>query len=144
MNFNQKVLEMNQKIFDIISTKSISFLYDLDNRIDIIKNGKFKYYKIFCIEEKQIINFLQNLDDKKIYSLIPLISINDRRDQPFTVLSQTILITKESDPLLIYNYLNNKIDDTINLFNIDTLNSYFTILKYKQIEINFNEYKKFE
>jgi hypothetical protein len=143
MNYNQKVLEMNQKLFDLISVKEISFINEIDYRIDIIKNGKFKHYRFFCIDEYHIKNFLNNLDDNKVYSLIPFISINQRIDQPYMVLSQTILVTKQSNHLLIYNYLHNKIDDFVNLFNIDSLNAYYTIFKYKSVEINFNEYIKF-
>lgn len=144
MSFNQKVLEMNQKLFDLISTKTITFLHDIDLRIDIIKNGKFKYYKFFSMEDKHIINYLNNLEANKIYSLIPLISKNDKIDEPFITLSQSILITNKSNPLLIYNYLYNKIDDSVNLFNMQNLNSYYIILKYKEVEINFKEYKKFD
>jgi hypothetical protein len=37
MDFNPKLLEMNQKIFDLVSVQNITFLNELDNIIDIIK-----------------------------------------------------------------------------------------------------------
>src|SRR6267142_1819015 len=101
MNFNQKILEANQKLFDLISTKDITFLKDLDSRINIIKKGKFKYYKIISSEIEGIRNFIINLEPEKIYTLIPIISINDRKDQPFMVLSEQILVTSKTNELLI-------------------------------------------
>jgi hypothetical protein len=46
MNFNEKVKQMNKLMFDIISKKEITYLKDLDKRININKYGKFYYYKM--------------------------------------------------------------------------------------------------
>jgi len=143
MNFEQKIQEMNNKMFDILSTKEISFLNDLDTRIKIIKDGKFKYYKMLYLELDDIKNFLNNLDHDKIYTLIPFISVNNRSDEPYTVLSRQILITRNSKPVLINNYANNKINKAFELFNSDIKNSYYTIFKYKQVKINFKEFSSF-
>ena len=44
-----------------------------------------------------------------MYTLILFISKNDRPDEPYIVLSQQILITYNSNPLLLTNYINNSI-----------------------------------
>jgi hypothetical protein len=75
--------------------------------------------------------------------LIPLISANNRPDEPYIILSQQILITNNSNSLLISEYINNKIIDTMNLYNINSLENTTLIFKYKSIKINFNEYDKF-
>jgi hypothetical protein len=75
--------------------------------------------------------------------LIPFISANNRPDEPYIILSQQILITNNSNSLLISEYINNKIIDTMNLYNINSLENTTLIFKYKSIKINFNEYDKF-
>jgi hypothetical protein len=88
-------------------------------------------------------NFLNELEDNKVYILIPFISANNRPDEPYIILSQQILITNNSNSLLISNYINNKINETINLYNINNLENKTLIFKYKPVKINFNEHNKF-
>jgi hypothetical protein len=45
---------MNIKMFEIISTKEITNLKFLDYRINIIKNGKFNYYKFYEFNNSKI------------------------------------------------------------------------------------------
>src|ERR1700687_1547045 len=98
MSFNEKILEMNQNIFDLISTKELTLLKDLDSRINIIKKGEFKYYKSFSFDIEDVRNFLHVLDSDRIYTLIPFISINNKINESHTILSQQILITSKSNP----------------------------------------------
>ena len=57
------------------------------------------------------------------------------------ILSQQILITYNSNPLLLTNYINSELNKAMDLFNIDNLSKgYFTMLKYKQVEIDFESY----
>jgi hypothetical protein len=146
MNFNQKILEMKSKIFELISTKEITFLKDLDKRISINKFGKY-YYKsnIYNIEldTSVVTNFLFSLSNEKIYTLILFISANNRPDEPYVILSQQILVTKNSNILIIHNYIENKINDAIILYNIDKIETFNIVFKYKQVEIEFKEYKNF-
>jgi hypothetical protein len=143
MNFNQRVLEANQKLFDLITTTNITFLNSLNDKIKIIKDGKFIYFKSFLLDINSIENFLIQLDSDKIYTLIPILSINDRKDQPFIVLSQQILVTKFSNPKLLYNFIDEKVISSKDLFNINNLDRFNTVLKYKAVEFDFLSYKKF-
>lgn len=106
------------------------------------KYGKFNYYKIYDFNHSKIWNFIYKIEENKVYTLIPFISKNDRPDEPYIILSQQILITYNSNPLLLTNYINNKINDTINLYNINGLEAVI-IFKYKPVEINFNKYNSF-
>jgi len=45
---------MKIKMFEIISTKEITYLKDLDNRIRINKYGKFNYYKLNELSNSKI------------------------------------------------------------------------------------------
>jgi hypothetical protein len=144
MTFEQKILQLKTKMFDVISTKEITFLKDLDTRISINKNGKFYYHKFLEINSSNIWRFLLfRLDENKIYTIIPFISANNKTDEPYIILSQQFLISAKSDPILISKYINNKISDTVNLYNIHNLNDFNIIFKFKQVEISFEEFNKF-
>jgi len=140
MTFNEKVKEIQTKMFDIISTKEITYLKDLDKRIKLNKYGKFHYWRIYEITNSKIWAFLNELEDNRVYTLIPYISANDRPDEPFIVLSQQILITSNSNSLLLCDYINNKIYNTKNLYNITELEGVL-IFKFKQVKIEFNDLK---
>jgi hypothetical protein len=60
-------------------------------------------------------SFLSELDFKKIYTVIPFISINNRPDQPYIILSQQFLVTDQSNRLLITNMINENINKAITL-----------------------------
>lgn len=142
MTFQEKVKEMQTKMFEIISTKEITYLKDLDKRIKINKYGKFNYWKIYESRNSKILQFFSQLEDNKVYIIIPMFSKNDRPDEPFITLSQQFLVTSNSNSLLTSDFVNNKIQDTINLYNIKELEGVL-IFKYKQVEINFEEYNSF-
>jgi hypothetical protein len=143
MKFEENIQQLNNKMFEIISVKEITYLRDLDLRININKYGKFNYYKLNEVSNNKIYTFLHELDDNKVYTLIPFISANDRPDEPYIILSQQILITHNSSILLISDYINNKIIDTINLYNVTKLEEVKINFKYKPIKIKFNENKSF-
>jgi len=144
MTFEQKIQQLKTKMFDVISIKEITFLKDLDTRISINKNGKFYYHKFLETNSSNIWRFLLfRLDKIKIYTIIPFISANNKTDEPYIILSQQFLISAKSDPILISKYINNKISDTINLYNIHNLNDFNIIFKFKQVEISFEEFNKF-
>lgn len=138
MTFQEKVKEIQTKMFDIISIKEITYLKDLDKRIKLNLYGRFNYWRIYEINNSKIWQFLNELEDNKVYTLIPYISANDKTNEPFIVLSQQILITSNSNSLLINECINNKIIETKNLYNITQLEGVL-IFKYKQVKINFQD-----
>jgi hypothetical protein len=95
-------MNINQKIYNIISMREISFLYEIDLKLKVNKNGPYKYFKSLIPEMEDVGNFINNLEENKIYVLIPFISINDKTIDPFMVLSQQILLTKKITILLYY------------------------------------------
>jgi hypothetical protein len=136
---------MNQndldKLLKIISVERINFLKDIDNyAISINKKGMFKYFRNFKINNKQIKEFLALLDDK-LYTVIPFISVTSKIDDPYIILSKQILMSKYSDPNIIQNYLIDKYENSIEQFNINELDHFYLIFKYKSIEID--SYNKF-
>jgi hypothetical protein len=75
------------------------------------------------------------LEENQIYMFIPFITINNRPDEPYVILSQQILVTKKSSSLIIALYLNRKIRSAINLYNMNVLEGFYVTFKYKQIDI---------
>jgi hypothetical protein len=143
MNFNEKIKEMKIKMFELISTKEITLLKSLDLRIKFNKYGKYYYYKIYeNNNNSKFWYFLSELEDNSVYMLIPIYSTNDKTDEPYITLSPQILITNKSNSLLLYNYINSKIIDTINLYNINGLKG-ILIFKYKKVTIDFKENNSF-
>jgi len=142
MTFQDKINEMKTKMFDIISTKEITYLKDLDKRIKINKFGKFNYWRIYEDRNSKVWQFLSELEDNKVYTLILMFSKNNRPDEPYITLSQQILITSKSNSLLMTYFINNKLKETINLYNISELEG-IIIFKFKPVKINFNEHNTF-
>jgi hypothetical protein len=69
MTFQQKLELMKTKMFDLISNKEITFLKDLDKKIIINKNGHYKYFKCRELCNNNILKYLNQLEDNKIYIL---------------------------------------------------------------------------
>jgi hypothetical protein len=61
-------------------------------------------------------------------------TINNRPNEPYIILSQQILVTRKSSSQLIALYLNRKIQSAINLYHIQQL-EFFITFKYKEVEI---------
>lgn len=95
-------------MFDLISTKEITYLKDLYKRIVINKHGKFEYHKFFELNSYNIWIFLYELEANNIYTLIPMLSKHDNPSEPYIILSQQILITDNSKASLISNYISKK------------------------------------
>lgn len=142
MTFKEKIELMKTKMFDLISTKEITFLNELDKRIKINKFGKF-YYKNLEFGYTEIWRFLLELEDNKVYVIIPLLSKNSRPDQPYIVLSHQILITNNSKAMLLAKYISSKFNEVTDLYGITDPDNLSLVFKYKQININFNEHSKF-
>ena len=86
--------------------------------------------------------FLSQLDENKVYALLLILSKNSRPDEPYIILSQTILVTNNSKLLILIKCFGNK-NDTLNLYDIKTIEKMSLIFKYKEVKIEFNEHSSF-
>jgi hypothetical protein len=142
---NKKFWEMNPNILKLISTKEVTFLKEVNKTIIIDKNGEFKYFKFDSTWLTDIKDFISSLEDNKIYIIIPFVSMSCKIDDPYLILSRQILITKYSDPIIIHDYLYDKLDTAIDQFNIVDLNKldFNMFLKYKSVIFDFETHRKF-
>lgn len=136
MTFNDKLQQFKNKMFDLITIENISFLYKLDKRIDLNKSGKFNYHTFSELHISEIFKFLTQLEDDKIYAIIPLLSKNATPNEPYIVLSQTFLITNKSNFILITKFISKKLNKALDLYDIDWDNRYKFTFKYKEIKID--------
>jgi hypothetical protein len=104
---------MNQ-FLNLISNKKITMLKDIDKLIDITKTGNFKYFYINNMEIAGINSFIHRLHEDAVYTIIPMISMFAKDNDPHLILSKQILITKYS------SYI------TVNEFLVEQLNTFLT------------------
>lgn len=119
-----------------ISNSNITLLKDVNKQIQINKNGKFKYYYLPFFDFNKIIEFIDNLENNYLYTIIPLIFLYGRDEDPHIILSKQILISSFSNPRIINDYLIKQLEKIVDDFGINLENKfYYLIFKYKKIEI---------
>lgn len=128
----------NTNLNKYISTDCITFLIDIDKVINIEKNGKYYYDKSFKIELENINNFLNNLEDDEVYLINPLISINCKYNDPYLTLSRQFLVTNQSKPKLITNFIINMFNKAKKEFNFD-VDNFYLLLKYKKVYLTYKK-----
>jgi hypothetical protein len=104
-----------------ISKNNITFLVDIDKSINVNKFGKSYYQKFFRIDLDLIKNFINIIEDNKIFLVFPLISVSCRIDTPYLNLSRQFLITNKSNPNLIYDFINCQLDLAYSDFGMDNI-----------------------
>lgn len=134
-----------KKLFKLISTKEITLLKHIDPLITINKFGKFRHFCTPKMELINITNFISKLDDKTFYTVIPIITMSGKTDDPYIILSKQILITKKSSPQVIHEYLKSKLEQTIIGFgsvSLDSGNNFQLSFKYKKVTLDFSRLPK--
>nr|AWX52928.1 hypothetical protein [Lactarius sp. (in: basidiomycete fungi)] len=140
-----------QNLCNVISKKEITFLKDVDNYINVKPISRFRYFNIWALENSRIREFLYSLDELSIYTVIPFITVSSKLDDPILILSRQILVTMNSDPLIIHDYITKQYEIAVQDFNINMIIYYiqykwfiwanpFINLYYKYIYYN-NLYK---
>jgi hypothetical protein len=101
----------------------------------------FNYKNIPYFQQIHILNFINRLDDNSIYTIIPLISIFGKDDDPYIIISKQILVGKLSSSEVIYDHLYDRMLIAIQQFGINNLengNKFYLVFKYKKIYLDFN------
>jgi hypothetical protein len=132
---------MLTQLLNLISTKEITLLKELDKLIHINKQGKFNYKNIPNFQQIHILNFINRLDENSIYTIIPMISMFGKDDDPYIIISKQLLISRFSSSELIHDYLYDRMLIAIQDFRIENLengNKYYLVFKYKKITLDFS------
>jgi hypothetical protein len=112
---------MLTQLLNLISTKEITLLKELDKLIHINKQGKFNYKNIPNFLQIHILNFINRLDENSIYTIIPMISMFGKDDDPYIIISKQLLISRFSSSELIHDYLYDRMLIAIQDFGIENL-----------------------
>jgi hypothetical protein len=118
-----------------ISTDRITFLSDVSRQINVDKTNFPNYFFSDSIEIKQIEHFLNNLKFDSLYTVNLMISLEGKREDPYIVLSKTILLSKYSNAITINDYILSRYEIAQNQFYFD-LDSYYIIFKYKKVYLD--------
>nr|YP_009498199.1 hypothetical protein [Lactarius deliciosus]AWX52985.1 hypothetical protein [Lactarius deliciosus] len=118
------------------SNNEITLLKDINKLVKTEKNGKFQYFYISYFQINLIREFILNLDSNSFYTLIPMLSIYGKDEEPYLILSKQILITNYSSPEIINNYILKQLDQALIDFEFNLDNRFHCLIfKYKQIKI---------
>ncbi len=110
---------MNIEILKRTSSKDVTFLKDVNNLIDVIKVGKFKHHYILNTQINLISDFINNLKDDSIYTIIPLISMFGKDEDQHIILSKHLI---------------SKLGIAIQDFDINNLETdYYLIFKFRKV-----------
>jgi hypothetical protein len=106
---------------------------DIDNNVEIRGIEKFKYCDIWDFNIQMIREFIYNLDDETIYTIIPFVTVSHKLKDPTLILSKQILVTRYSSSETIYNYIFKQFELAEKQFNMGYLNSYNVYFKYRRL-----------
>ena len=131
------------KFFLSISKFEITMLNHINYLIDIDKKGHFKHYYFHSMELNNIYTFIKRLHDEGIYTIIPLISISAKDEDPYIILSKSILLTKNSSPEILLDFLASQLDKAIldfGITNLDEAKRFQLIFKYKRVNLDITKF----
>jgi hypothetical protein len=134
---------MNLRFFlEHISRNNITLLADINKEFFIDQANKSHYYEIYNFEREYFYNFITNLNSNSLYTVIPIISIKNNINEPYMVLSRSILVSKYSDYKLFREYIYSKYLKSLEDFGIDGLEDFNITLKYKKVRLDINQINK--
>jgi hypothetical protein len=126
------------RTFDVntFSQKDITFLTEQVNNKKLFKIGYYHFFKIANLELNILKDFLQILDFNKAYVILPILATEEMKgDGPILSLSKQILVTRDSNPLTISNFLLKQIELACMNYGIEDLGNFTVVLKFRPITL---------
>ena len=87
------------------TTSKIDFLNNLDKKYKIDQSEKYFYINLYGWNTIIINTFLSRIRSNDVYLIFPFITTTKRFDDPYLRLSSQFLVTNESNPKLISDFL---------------------------------------
>lgn len=117
-----------------LTIDNITFLNNINQNINVDKSEKNYFFKIFGLNFDQISNFIYNIRDEEVVLIEPFISIKCNTNTPYLTLSEPFLVTNNSTPDIIQDYLYDKIEEAGGDFEFDHEKlDYFLFFKHKRV-----------
>jgi hypothetical protein len=124
--------------FDLntFSRENITFLKEQVENKKLFKIGYYHFFKIPNLELTVLKDFLQLLDFNKAYIVLPILAtVETVGDGPILSLSKQILVTRNSNPITISNFLFKQIEIACMNYGIDNLGNYSVVFKFRPIAL---------
>nr|YP_009498202.1 hypothetical protein [Lactarius deliciosus]AWX52988.1 hypothetical protein [Lactarius deliciosus] len=128
----------NNTTFDLtnFSQTNITFLTEQVANKKLFKIGYYHFFKIPNLELGILKDFLQILDFNKAYIVLPILASEDSTgDGPILSLSKQILVTRESNPVTISNFLFSQMEIASMNYGISNLEKFIVIFKFRPISL---------
>jgi hypothetical protein len=127
-----------QNLFDlnIFSKDKITFLSDQITNKKLYQIGYYHFFKFSELNLTILKDFLQILDYNKAYIVLPILateSIKTEGGGPILSLSKQILVTRESVPETIIDFLNKQIETACMDYGLSDLGNYTVVFKFRPI-----------
>jgi len=125
--------------FDLtnFSKDNITFLSEQVNNKKLFKIGYYHFFKISQLDLGILKDFLQILDFNKAYIILPILATDDTKgDGPILSLSKQILLTRDSNPITISNFLFKQIELACMNYGIDNLSNFTVVFKFRPISLS--------
>jgi hypothetical protein len=106
---------------------------DIDNNVEIKGIEKFRYCDIWDFNIQLIREFIYNLKDETIYTIIPFVTVSHKLKDPTLILSKQILVTRYSSSETVYNYINKQFELAEKQFNMGYIDGYNVYFKYREV-----------
>jgi DNA polymerase type B, organellar and viral len=136
-NFKNLNTQLNTS-FDLsqFSRTNITFLSEQVNNKNLFKIGYYHFFKIPGLELGILKDFLQILDFNKAYIILPILATPETKGEgPILSLSKQILVTRDSNPITISNFLSNQIEMACMNYGIDSLENFIVVFKFRPISL---------
>lgn len=121
-----------------ITKTHISFLSTIDKNLQIDKSKKYYYFNLYSWRLEIITRFISEIKDNDIYLIFPFITTTKRPNDAYLRLSDQFLVTNESNPKLISDYLESQWNYSGFEFSEDT--QAWLYFKYKKVFISEIKY----
>src|SRR5579859_2389009 len=124
--------------FDIsnFSNKNITFLSEQVGNKKLFQILYYHFFKIPNLELGILKYFLQILDFNKAYIVLPILATSETTGSgPILSLSKQILVTRDSNPLMIRNFLLTQIEMACSNYGIADLGNYTVVFKFRPIAL---------
>jgi hypothetical protein len=140
MKTNLKNMIINNQTFDLssFSKDNITFLTDQVKNKKLFTIGHYHFFKIPQMGLSNLQDFLQILGFNQAYIVLPILAtegIETSGGGPILSLSKQILVTRDSNPISIRNFLSKQIDLACMDYGIADLGNYTVVLKFRPINL---------
>jgi hypothetical protein len=126
------------RTFDLtsFSKTNITFLTEQVRNKNLFTIGYYHFFKIPNLELSILKDFLQILDFKKAYIVLPILATEEvTGGGPILSLSKQILVTRDSNPVVISNFLSNQIEIACSSYGINNLEKFSVVFKFRPIAL---------